>query len=186
MTYTNSFISLFIIAIIVLIAWTTFTAHSPTTPPSLSTLPDAYMEEVVALIMDKEGKLNIKIKTPKMIHYAKNDISELSHPQLTIYRNSPQPWLVTSKFARARQGVEHVDFWEEVNIHHAADTFSPTTEIKTTKLTVYPNKQRAETDAIITLVQPNIIVNATGMVADMNSGDIKLLSRARGEYASGY
>jgi hypothetical protein len=32
------------------------------------------------------------------------------------------------------------------------------------------------------LIQPGLVVNALGMYADLNTGDIKLLSQARGEY----
>ena len=48
---------------------------------------------------------------------------------------------------------------------------------------VHPNEQTAETNALITLYQPNITVNAIGMTANIDTGDIKLLSQARGEYA---
>ena len=140
---------------------------------------------LVAIIMDKQGKPHMKIETPKMVHFSENDSSELTTPQLTIYRKSPQPWFITSKFAKATQGIQHVDFWEDVTVHHAADLASPATIIKTPKLRVYPHDQTAETDALITLIQPNIVVKATGMIADMNAGSIKLLSQARGEYAPG-
>lgn len=141
------------------------------------------MEVVTATFMDKQGKPSIKIETPKMVHYIENDASHLTDPQLTIYRKSPQPWFITSKFAKARGGIELLDFWEDVTIHHAADLANPATVIKTPKLTVHPNAQTAETSELITLIQPNITVKATGMFADMNVGSIKLLSEARGEYA---
>lgn len=142
------------------------------------------MEVVTATIMDKQGKPSMKIETPKMVHYIENDTSHLTNPQLTIYRKSPQPWFVTSKFARAKEGMERVDFWDDVTIHHAADLASPATVIKTPKLTVHPNSQTADTKEQITLIQPNIIVRATGMLADMTSGSIQLLSETRGEYAA--
>ncbi|MCW5582746.1 MAG: LPS export ABC transporter periplasmic protein LptC, partial [Gammaproteobacteria bacterium] len=59
---------------------------------------------------------------------------------------------------------------------------SPATLIKTPTLSVQPNKQIAETNDLITLIQPNLVVKSTGMYADMNTGNIKLLSQARGEY----
>ncbi len=102
-----------------------------------------------------------------------------------MYRKSPNPWYVTAKFAKATQGIENVYFWKNVVIHHAADFNSPATLIKTTTLMVHPNKQTAETNDIITMIQPSLVVKATGMHADMNNGDIKLLSQARGEYEPG-
>lgn len=165
--------------------WTTLLSfRSQTTMPSpTALLPDAFMEDVNALIMDKQGKPNMKIVTPKLIHYAESDTTRFTMPQLTLYRKSPQPWYITSQYAKATQGTENVDFWENVVIQHAADQNNPSTVIKTTTLTVYPNKKMAETNRFITLIQPNIVVNAVGMLANMNTGEIKLLSQARGEYA---
>lgn len=184
MTYKNTIISFIMIAVVGLAAWTTFISYRPQNFSLLKSdpLPDAIMEDVVALIIDKQGKPSMKVITPRLTHYTDSDTTHLTTPQLVLYRKSPQPWYVSSQFAKATQGIENVDFWENVTIHHAADNNNPATLIKTTTLTVHPNQKTAETKDFITLIQPNIVVKATGMHADMNTGDIKLLSKARGEY----
>lgn len=145
-------------------------------------LPDALMEDVVALVFDKQGKPKMKIVAPKMVHFAKNDMTKLVTPQLTLYRKSPTPWFVTSKSAEATKGADQINFWDDVVVQHAADENNPATIIKTPTLTVNPNAQIAETNDFIILTQPNIVIKGVGMHADMNNGDIKLLSQARGEY----
>lgn len=164
--------------------WTTYLSYQPQprTAAHSSLLPDAFMEQVSAVIMDKQGKPNLKIVSPKMVHYAANDTTQLIKPELTIYRKSPKPWYITANYAKATQGVDNISFRENVTIHHAADENNPATLIKTPTLTVHPNKRTAETNDLITLIQPNLTVKATGMYADMNSGDIKFISQARGEY----
>lgn len=184
MTYKNTLISFIIIAIVGLAAWTTIITYRPHSLAALKSepAPDAIMEDVVALIIDKTGKPSMKVITPRLIHYTESDTTHLTTPQLVLYRKSPQPWYVSSRFAKATQGIENVNFWENVTIHHAADNNNPATLIKTTTLTVHPNQKTAETQDFITLIQPNMVVKATGMHADMNTGNIKLLSKARGEY----
>jgi lipopolysaccharide export system protein LptC len=185
MTYNKYTIFSFImIAALGLATWTRFmSSHQQTnTIANRPLLPDAYMEDVVAIIMDKQGKPSMKIVTPNMVHYTENDTTQLKSPQLTLYRKSPKPWFITAKYAKATQGIDNVDFWDTVTLHHAADENNPATLIKTITLTVHPNKQIAQTKDLITLIQPNLVVKATGMYADMNTGDIKLLSQARGEY----
>jgi len=181
----NTLIGLFMIAIAGVAAWTTLSFRSTATVPThVATLPDALMENVTALIMDKQGKPSMKIITPKMVHYAENDISNLTHPDLTLYRkSSPQPWHVTADFGKTSQGIDHVDFWDNVLVHRSADGSNPDTLIKTPTLTVFPNEQLAQTEDFITLIQPSMTVKATGMHANLNTGDIKLLSQAREEYA---
>lgn len=148
-----------------------------------NTLPDAIMNDVNATFYNKVGKVSMRIITPQLIHYAHDDTTNFTHPNVMIYHNTPQPWVINADKAIATQGLDNVQFWENVTIHHPASYGTPATLIKTTTLTVHPNLQTAETPALITLIQPNITVNAIGMTADMNSGDIRLLSQARGEYA---
>jgi len=184
MPYKNIIISVVMIAALGLATWTTFLSGKPPIllPTQTAALPDAFMEDVTALIMNKLGKPRMKIVTPKLVHFADQDTTRLTSPQLTLYRQSPEPWYITSKYATASLGVDKVDFFDEVTIHHAADQHNPATLIKTSALTVYPNKQTAETNALITLVQPSITIKAVGMFADMNTGNIKLLSATKGEY----
>lgn len=186
MTYKNTFISLMIVLIFGLATWSTLYFYHPQHAPTITNtqLPDAFMEDIVAMIFNKQGKLSLKIVTPKMIHYTKNDTTELVSPQLTFYRKSPHPWYITSKYAKSIQGIDKVDLWENVIIHHPADKYNPTTLIKTATLTVHPNEETADTLDLITLIQPNLIVNSIGMHADMNTGVIKLFSQVRGEYVA--
>ncbi len=184
MTYKYILISLMMLIVVGLATWTTFLSYRPQNNmiANSTPLPDAVMEDVIAFIMDKQGKPSMKIVTPKLSHFTENDTTQLRTPSLTLYRKSPNPWYVTAKYAKATQGIENVFFWEDVVIHRAADENNPSTLIKTTTLLVHPNKQTAETQDNIIMIQPNLMVHATGMYADMNTGDIKLLSQARGEY----
>lgn len=154
---------------------------NPYTPPNK--MPDAIMSDVTATIYDKFGKVNMRIVTPQLMHYTDQDATDFSSPEVTLYRNTLQPWVINSTYAKSTDGMDNVQFWDNVTVHHPAGYDSPATVIKTTTLTVHPNLQTAETPALITLIQPNITVNAIGMTADMNTGDIHLLSQARGEYA---
>jgi len=159
--------------------------HSGTAPLAAnhtSSLPDAFMEDVVAMVYDKHGKPKMKIVAPKMEYFANEDKTMLTQPQLTLYRQSPQPWYVTSKTAEATENSEHVFFKDHVTIQHAADHNNPATVIQTETLLVHPNIQIAETKDSITLVQPNMVIKGTGMHADINNGNINLLSEAQGEY----
>lgn len=184
MAYKYSFISVIIMAVLGVTTWTTYFSYRPqntaTTRPVEQA--DAIMENVSAIIMDKQGKPSLKIVSPKMIHFAVNDTTKLIEPELTLYRKSPKPWYIKARYAKATEGIDNVNFWDDVTLHHAADENNPVTLIKTPTLTVHPNKQVALTKDLITLIQPNLVVKATGMYADMNTGDIKLISQARGEY----
>lgn len=150
--------------------------------PQEAILPDAFMQNVSAVILDKSGKVSMKIDTPRMIHYAEHDTTHFEAPHIAMYHHSPNPWLIDAKNAVARDGLETVVFHEDVSIHHPAEYSNPATMIKTNSLTVHPNTKTAETDDFITMTQPNTIIKGIGMFADLDAGDIKLLSEAKGEY----
>lgn len=178
--------SIFIIIVVSAIAWMSssfYRTASIDTVKSVS-LPDAIMEDVKATIMSKEGQIRMIVVTPKLVHYPKNDVTYFTSPQLTLYRGaSPMPWLVNAIHAKAIYGVDQITFWDNVTINHEADSKNPPTLIKTDTLMVHPNKQTAETLDLITMIQPNTIIKAIGMYADMNTGNIQLRSQTRGEYA---
>lgn len=150
--------------------------------PTISSVPDAYMENVHAIVYNKDGSPSLKITTPKMKHFAEGDTTQLLNPALTLFHNGPQPWTITSKFATATKGIDNIHFSTDVTIQHAGDQSNPLTLIKTPTLEVQTVDKTADTSDLITLSQPNITVQAIGMHADLNEGNVKLLSQAHGEY----
>jgi lipopolysaccharide export system protein LptC len=143
---------------------------------------DSYMENIQAIILNKDGKPSLKLVAPKMVHYPENDSTEMTTPRVTIYRHSPKPWYIDSDYAKTKDGINEIQFSQNVYIHHPADTENPTTSMTTDTLTIFPNKQLASTDQAITFIQPDTTIHAIGMLANLNEGTIKLLSQAKGEY----
>lgn len=144
--------------------------------------PDAFMEDVIAIIINKEGNPSLKIEAPKMIHYADNDRTDITTPHVMLYRQSPEPWHINSNYAKATQGLSEVFFWDHVVIHHVSDIANPTTQMTTATLTVFPEQQIAKTNDTITVIQPNTTIHGVGMLANLNDGTVQLFSQARGEY----
>lgn len=170
---------------IILSCWSILFSKNQTKPktPQSQHEPDAFMENVSTTIMNSNGKISLKIDSPKMVHFRYQDSTEIEAPHITIYRDSPEPWHVQSDFAKAIHGIQQIDFWSQVVIYHKNDTANPTTTIHTESLSVFPNQQIAKTNDAITFLQPTTTIHAIGMIANMNNGTIKLLSQTRGEYA---
>jgi lipopolysaccharide export system protein LptC len=176
-------ITLLIIFAAGLSSWSILISQKPRiTAPGKSTEPDAFMENIIATIINKEGARSLLIESPRMVHYTDNDTTVIESPHITVYRDSPEPWHINSDFAKATQGTNKIFFWSNVVIHHPVDESTPITTFKTNTLTVYPKEKIAQTADEVTLTQPESIVHAIGMTANLNDGEIKLLSQARGEY----
>lgn len=180
----KTLLTLFLIFSIALSVWSLLVSNrqKPIASGNNNLLPDAFMEDIVAIMMNKQGTPSLKLVAPKMVHYMQNDSTEIKNPIVTVYRNSPNPWKIHSDFAKTTKGISEILFWNHVVIHHLQDQDNPATTMTTSTLTVFPDKQTAQTDQPVTIKQPDTTVEAIGMIADMNDGTIKLLSKAKGEY----
>lgn len=183
-TVRNSFITLLFIIALILSGWSILLDHQPkkTVTENFSNQPDAFMEDNHLTIMNKEGKPTLKLNTPKAIHFAENDMTEMFTPHITVYRQTAEPWRITSDYAKSKRGISEITFWDNVVIQHLPDTDNPLTTIHTAALTIFPNQQMAKTAEEITFIQPNTKIKAVGMLANWSTGTVKLLSQAREEY----
>lgn len=146
--------------------------------------PDAWMENVDATFMNKDGKVMMKVHTPSLTHYAKNDTTFLKTPQFLLYRRSSlTPWRIQSGEGSATQGMNNIRLSNTVTLHHPGDALQPATWVNTDQLMIHPNEKIAETAEMATFTQPSFTIRGKGLHADLNTGDIRLLSETRGEYA---
>lgn len=174
---------LFILAI-ALTCWSIFISRpAPSHKFNQRNHPDAFMEEITAIIFNKSGLPSLKIQAPKMIHYQSDDSTHIREPHVTFFRDSTNPWDIRSFYGETQRGVEQIIFSNHVVIHHVADKTNPTTTLTTNSLTIFPDQKLATTTDPILITQPNTTVHAIGMTANLNNGIIKLLSEAKGEYA---
>ena len=150
--------------------------------PETSHLPDAWMTQVKATILDQQGAPSLKVISPKIVHYAEHDTAEIEQPLVFFYHQSPTPWHIKSRYAKATHGISSILFWDQVTIDHPADRNTAATLIKTTRLTIAPNQKSAQTDQWITLQQPGIAAEGIGMLANLQNGTIHLLSMVKGSY----
>jgi lipopolysaccharide export system protein LptC len=184
MTKRTLILSTTLIGALIFSAWL---IHKTTSEPStlaqnLPDRPDAFMINATYLGMDENGNLHNQIYLPKMTHYIKNNTSEFTDPQIIIYGKNHEPWLITAKFGQSKFGVEEVQLWKNVKIHQPAGPKNRELTITTSSLTFFPKHQSASTDEAITIAQPGAVVNSVGLRANLNKGEVQLLSRAKGVY----
>lgn len=177
---TVSLLSLFVIS---LSLWSILRSGSPHINKTTALTSDAIMEDVNATIFNKQGKPSLKIISPSMIHYVENNVTEITTPKITIFREPAALWHIDSNNAQAFNGLDKIIFRDHVVVRHQDNPAQDETTMYTCSLTVYPDKKTAETSEAVSLIQPTAKISATGMLADMNEGTIKFLSQAREEYA---
>lgn len=142
--------------------------------------PDSYMINASYTRMDDKGKLDLTVFSPIIWHFKYQNSSFIQKPDIIIYKNN-QAWRVTSQKAKSVNGTEVFYLQNDVKIKQI-EASSAATTLMTQSLTVFPKTNLATTDKDVLIEQPGVKINAKGLRADLNSGNIQLLSKARGQY----
>lgn len=144
--------------------------------------PDAYMTDVSYTQFDQQGQWRTRLDSPKIVHYAEQDTATLETPQLISRTPDQLTWVITADHGKSQQGLKVINLTDNVKIQRTKDSTKQTTTLTTTAMTAYPEQKFAKTDQPVKIVEPGITMNATGLTADLNTGDINLLSGVQGSY----
>jgi lipopolysaccharide export system protein LptC len=178
----NTLIS-FLVVIAILSAFLILLNHEKKTTSSIyePSYSDGFMKVVSAVQFNKDGVLSSRLTTPLMTHFPYRNTTKMISPHFTIYTKSKAPWQVTSNYGRASYGITSVYLWDHVKLYKETGRQAGT-EIMTEAMMLYPYKQTAHTDYPVTLRQPGTKITSKGLSANLKTGTVNLLSKARGEY----
>ena len=128
-----------------------------------------------------DGKRNYELSADKVEHIKASDVSLLTRPDLHAYRGTDLPWHVTSERGEVGPQVEQYELIDNDKIQRQ-DAKGRPTEITSSRMTVFPEKDYAETRQPVRIVAANGVTTATGMKAYLDEGRMLLLSKVRGQH----
>ncbi len=128
-----------------------------------------------------DGKRNYELSADKVEHIKASDVSLLTRPDLHAYRGTDLPWHVTSERGEVGPQGEQVELIDNVKVQRQ-DAKGRPTEITSSRMTVFPEKDYAETRQPVRIVAANGVTTATGMKAYLDEGRMLLLSKVRGQH----
>ena len=128
-----------------------------------------------------DGKLHYRMSADKLEHIKSTDITLVDNPKLDLYRGSELPWKVTSQRAEVSPGGAEVELIDDVRIART-DAKNRPTVITSSRMTVIPDKEYAQTEQAVRIVAANGVTTAQGMKAYLNDGRMLLLSNVRGQH----
>lgn len=146
-------------------------------PPSV----DFFIENARSRQFQADGSLRHELVAERMEHMQDTDTSLLYHPDLLIHRGAEQPWRVRSLRGEVGPQGDEVELIDEVRIEQiiSADRFS---RLTTSRLTVFPEREYAETAQPVRIENADSVSTATGMQAYIKEGRVVLLSNVRGQH----
>lgn len=142
---------------------------------------DFFVVDARAHQFQEDGKLQYEMTAEKLEHLKDSDITLLDKPDLQLYRGTQHPWHVRSDKGEVAPEGKQVELIDNVRIART-DAKNRPTVITSSRVTVFPDREYAQTQQAVRIEAANGVTTAQGMKAYMNDGRINLLSNVRGQH----
>ena len=153
-----------------------------TTDPSKRHDPDAIVENFSATKLNLDGMPSFIMTAKKMLHYPDDDSTLLEVPRLTALPvNHPATHIIAKRGIVSSKGDE-VFLHDDVEVLREASTQQGELTVQTGYLHIIPDKDLADTDRPVTIVDAQNTVHATGLEMDNKARTLKLLSQVKSEH----
>lgn len=143
---------------------------------------DAFIRNANYYQYDKQGSLHSYLHASLIIHFPYKDSFQFSNPHCFIYTNKHILWNIIANTGKSQHGMRCIFLQKNVKIYELQQSIEPKTIIATNTLTLFPNCSFAKTNDSVTITQPNTVVQAVGMTANLKNGLVHLLSSLQGVY----
>ncbi|AYC34238.1 LPS export ABC transporter periplasmic protein LptC [Pseudomonas cavernae] len=142
---------------------------------------DFYAVNARTVQYQADGKLHYEMTGTKIEHLKASDVSLVSQPDLQLYRGTPLPWHVRSERAEVSPNGQEVELIDAVRVERTDAKGRPTI-ITTSRMTVFPDKEYAQTQQAVRIEAANGVTTANGMKAYLKDSRVLLLSNVRGQH----
>lgn len=144
--------------------------------------PDFIVNNFSAMTLNEQGTPRFIVEAKKMVHYPDDSTTLLEAPRLTsLSPDSPTLYASASSGSISGKGDE-IYLRDDVKITRAASATQSEMVFTTTYLHVVPDRDLADTDQPVTLVDANNRVTAVGMQIDNKARVINLLAQVNSEH----
>lgn len=144
-------------------------------------IPDSYIQNFYYQAYNQQGQLKCIIRSPKLIHYSKPDIAYLDHPNV-IFQDQPAPWHITADHGISENNHQKITLLGHVVIRQFAGKQNVLTQLKTTKITIYPQRSLAVSQQPVFIIKGNTQIAGKGFTANFKHGTLTILHHANGVY----
>ncbi|TWH76750.1 lipopolysaccharide export system protein LptC [Azomonas agilis] len=128
-----------------------------------------------------DGKRQYDLVSEKFEHLKSTDISLLTQPDMHLYRGMDIPWRIRSARGEVSPNGTEIELIDQVRVERT-DARNQPIILTSTRMTVFPDKQYAQTQQPVKIDTTNGVTTAVGMKAYLDVGKMHLLSHVRGQY----
>ncbi|MBM7061572.1 LPS export ABC transporter periplasmic protein LptC [Pseudomonas sp. UL073] len=142
---------------------------------------DFYALNAHSVQFQADGKLHYEMTSDKVEHLKASEITQVSKPDLQLYRGTDLPWKVRSERAEVSADGKQVELIDAVRIART-DAKNRPTVITSSRMTVFPDEEYAQTEQAVRIEAANGVTTANGMKAYLKDSRMLLLSNVRGQH----
>lgn len=144
--------------------------------------PDAIMENFSAVKFNVQGAPRFIMAAKNMQHYPDDDSTTLEVPRLTTLSAGQPAIHVIAKRGTVSNRGDEVFLHEDVEVLREASADREELTLHTEYLHVVPDRDWADSDHPVTIVDAHNTIHAIGLEMDNNARTLKLLSQVRSEH----
>ena len=141
--------------------------------------PDLYMLNASIDQFDVDGRLQHKLSAERFTHFPITDLTTMKSPTLSLTPTADNPWEITASEGRILPFTDYreevVELWDNVLARQSGQT-SSFLNIQSQSLTVYPDREYAETDEKVYIDNETGRTSAAGMKAYLDTGRFMFFS----------
>jgi len=145
---------------------------------------DFVVEDLSSTALNEQGQPKFTLSAKRMWHFPDDDTTHLELPRFVSPHADQPPLNITALSGKLTHKGEEVFLYDNVEVLRAADKRALERRFLTDYLHVIPDKDYAETDHAVVMLDANNVVNAIGMQLDNHTHIVKLLSQVRATHVS--
>lgn len=150
--------------------------------------PDYVITDFHAIDLDESGRIRYELTATQLAHFGTPQRADLTAPDMIFYRDNHAeagerpPWQLTARNGTLSESGKRLDLAGNVRVARLVAEDSDGMTMETEQLTVYGDREFAQTSRPVALRAAQAQLTGTGMDIDLKHGQLNLHTRVRGHY----
>jgi lipopolysaccharide export system protein LptC len=175
---------LLLLAGALLSGWAVWTHRNPPTQTAdANARPDYVLRDFELTALNGEGKESFTLRAPTLERRPNDETMSLTTPVFQVPDGTGKYWDIRSKQGWVSADQKEIRLSGEVKANSPADDLRPIT-MNTERLNVFPGQSRANTDAVVTIVQPGSILRGRGFAVSTTTKRYVFRSEVKSRYVT--
>ena len=151
--------------------------------PAVSLRSDYVLHDFQIVTLNAQGKEAFTLRAPKLARSPADRTMALVTPVFQFPDRAGGYWTVKAREGWVSAKADEVRLIGDVVADSPPGDARPA-RMTTERLNVFPNEDRATSNAVVTFTEPASIIRGRGLEVDLRSKRYKLLSQVRSRYAA--